>query len=128
MVYEYGYGKLEDQLIGLFRAGAPDFEAAEELLRQGADLNATGKRDDDNILSKILAGYWYSKQGDDICEGCDGCYKDRCDRCERNPNLNPDLGPSMCAIIRFFLDHGFDVNKRDGCFGAQCLWGSTPMN
>lgn len=58
MAYEYGYGKLEDQLIDLFRAGAPDFEAAEELLRQGADLNATGRRDDDNILSEILAGYW----------------------------------------------------------------------
>ena len=32
----------------------------------------------------------------------------------------------MCAIIRFFLDHGFDVNKCDGCFGTQCLWALTP--
>ena len=31
----------------------------------------------------------------------------------------------MCAIIRFFIDHGFDVNKCDGCFGAQCLWALT---
>lgn len=114
MAYEYGYGILEDQLIELFRSGAPDFEAAQKLLNQGADLNAAGKNDDENILSEILSGYWWSAHGDTIP-----------DDDEQNENLNPELGPSMCQIIRFFLANGFDVNKQDGCYGAQCLWSLT---
>ena len=115
----YGYGELENKLIELFRSGAPDFDAAEELIRHGADINAIGTDDDENILSEILIGYWSSKDGDTINDNCNNCENVHCDDCEHN--LNPDLGPSMCAIIRFFLSHGFDVNKRDGCFGAQCL-------
>lgn len=125
MACDYGYGDLENKLIELFRSGAPDFDTAGELIRQGADINAIGKYDDENILSEILSGYWWSNYGDTICEGCDNCYKTLCDNCKRNPNLNPNLGPSMCAVIRFFLNHGFDVTKRDGCFGAQCLWALT---
>lgn len=124
MVYDYGYGDLENQLIELFQSGAPDFDAAEELIRQGADINAVGKEDDENILSEILMGYWHSKYNEDA-DACDYCEGDHCDSCEHNRDLNPSAGASMCAIIRFFLDHGFDVNKRDGCFGAQCLWALT---
>ena len=123
MACDYGYGELENQLIDLFRSGAPDFAAAEELLRKGADLNAVGKDDDENILSEILSGYWWSERGDTISEACDNCSEKHCDNCEHN--LNPNLGESMCAIIRFFLSHGFDVTKNDGCFGAQCLWALT---
>ena len=122
MAYDYGYGGLGNKLIELFRSGAPDFDAAEDLIRQGADINAIGKDDDENILSEILGGYWWSEHGDTISDDCD---ENHCDDCEHNRNLNPNLGPSMCAIIRFFLDHGFDVNKCDGCFGAQCLWALT---
>lgn len=116
MAYDYGYGEFGNKLIGLFCSGAPDFNTAEELIQQGADLNAIGKDDDENILSEILTGY------DAISDACDGCDESHCDDCEHNRNLN---GPSMCAIIRFFLAHGFDVNKCDGCFGAQCLWALT---
>lgn len=125
MAYDYGYGEFENQLIELFLSGAPDFDAAEELIRQGADINAIGKRDDDNILSEILGGYWWSKQGNTINEACDNCVEAHCDDCEHDRDLNPNLGRSMCAVIRFFLNHGFDVNKCDGCFGAQCLWALT---
>lgn len=38
-----------------------------------------------------------------------------------NEKLNSHVGPTLCAIIQFFLDSGFDVKKNDGCFGAQCL-------
>lgn len=120
MAYDYGYGELENKLIELFRSGKPDFDAAEELIRQGADVNAIGKNDDENILSEILNGYWLYQQDyvpDDICANCDDNY---CDDCENYQNLN--VGPSICAIIRFFLEHGFDVTKCDGCFGAQCLF------
>lgn len=121
MAYDYGYGEHGNQLVELFRSGTPDFEAAEELIRQGADVNAVGKEDDENILSEILLGYWESAHGDVFPDACDDCESVRCEGCEHNQNLNPDLGPSMCAVIRFFLDHGFDVNKQDGCYGAQCL-------
>lgn len=121
MAYDSGYGDLGDRIIKLFRTGAPDFEAAEELIKQGADLNAIGTDDEENILSEILAGYWYSAFGDNISEACKNCDDHPCEDCDSKRNLNPDLGPSMCKIIRFFLAHGFDVTKRDGCFGAQCL-------
>lgn len=121
MACDYGYGALENQLIELFRSGAPDFNAAEELIRQGADVNAVGREDDENVLSEILFGYWMSARGDSVVDFCEDCDASRCNGCRNNRNLNPNMGTSMCAIIRFFLDHGFDVKKCDGCFGAQCL-------
>lgn len=125
MTYDYGYGTLEDKLISLFRSGAPDFEAAEELIRLGADVNAMGPADDENILSEILFGYYWSKHGDKISDACAHCNQTHCQDCKHNLDLNPHLGPSMCAIIRFFLAHGFDVSKCDGCYGAQCLLALT---
>lgn len=120
-----GYGDLGDKLIELFRSGAPDFDSAEELIRQGADINAVGNDDEENILSEILGGYWWSEYGDFSGTVSDACGENRRDDCRHSCSLNPNLGASMCAIIRFFLDHGFDVNKRDGCFGAQCLFALT---
>ena len=64
MSYNHKYGELEGRLIKLFRSGAPDFDAAEELIRQGADVNAIGKDPSENILSEILQGYWWTKRGD----------------------------------------------------------------
>lgn len=125
MSYKYGYGELEDKLINLLRSGTPDFEAAEKLIQQGADVNAVGKYDDENILSEILSGYWQSAYKDIMFDECENCEGNDCDVCENKRNLNPNLGESMCAIIRFFIAHGFDVNKCDGCFGAQCLWALT---
>lgn len=114
MAYDYEYGVLGEKMIELFSKGAPDFEAAEELIKQGADLNAEGNDDEENILSEILWAYWMSAHENIIS-----------DDCETNHNLNPYLGPSMCEIIRFFLAHGFDVTKNDGCYGAQCLYALT---
>lgn len=126
MSYDYGYGELENRLIELFRSGAPDFDAAEKLIRQGADVNATGKNPDENILSEILQGYWWSKYGDDMPTECDDCENEICEQCQYNKaDKNPELGKSMCQVIRFFLSQGFDVNKFDGCYGAQCLYALT---
>lgn len=120
----YGYGKLENELIHLFSSGAPDFEKAEELIKRGADVNAVGKRDDENVLSEILCGYRQSSYDEDN-EFCDECEDTGCENCEHNINKNPEAGKAMCQIIRFFLSHGFDVNKFDGCYGAQCLYALT---
>lgn len=125
MTYAYGYGELEDKLIELFRSGAPDFEAAQKLLDLGADLNAEGKDEDENILSDILHGYWWTEYSGKLCERIDTCEKDDCHDCIYNVNRNPESGKAMCDIIRFFLDHGFDVDKNDGCYGAQCLYALT---
>ena len=121
MAYDYGYGNLGNELIELLRYGAPNLDAATDLIRRGADINAIGNDDSENILSEILCGYWQSARS----VVCDFCEEDNCEECEEKGNFNPNLGQSMCAIIRFFLDHGFDVNKQEGCFGAQCLFALT---
>ncbi len=117
----YGYNPLSYELIRLFRSGAPDFEAAEELIRRGADVNDQGNDKSENVLSEILFAYWYSRNGDlerERCQNCD-CDYVRCAGCEYD--LNPDLGNSMLKVIRFFLNHGFDVSLDGGRRGAQCL-------
>lgn len=121
--YDYGYGELGNKLVELFHSGPPDFDAAEELIRQGADVNTIGKNDSKNILSNILSGYrWPESRGTTDAARDDG-EDSYCDG--SGYGLNPRIGAAMCAIIRFFLAHGFDVNKRDGCFGAQCLYALT---
>lgn len=125
MAFQYGYGKLEDELIDLFRSGAPDFDAAEELIKQGANLNAVGNDEDENILSEILMGYWVTEHGGEFHEQCDDCELDDCDSCEYNKIVNPKIGQAMCDVIRYFLNHGFDVSANNGCAGAQCLYALT---
>lgn len=120
MAYDYGYGKLENELIDLLCSGKPDFHAAEALIRQGADINATGKHDDENVLSEILTG-----QVDIAGDLCDDCTENRGIDPGYSHHANSALGPLLCATIRFFLNHGFDVNRRSGCYGAQCLWALT---
>lgn len=125
MSYDYGYGTLGNQMIELFTKAEPDFGAAEALIRQGLDINMTGHYDDENLLSEIIREYCSSARiflFSEVCGPCDG---DACNECEKIKKLNSHVGPTLCAIIRFFLDSGFDVEKYDGCFGAQCLWALT---
>lgn len=117
----YGYKPLSYELIELFQTGAPDFEAAEELIRRGADVNDQGDDKAENVLSTILMGYW----GSDMKCVEEGNPADNRQGERWEYDLNPNLGESMIKIIQFFLDHGFDVNKDDGRFGAQCLWSLT---
>ncbi len=119
--YGYGYGELEDKLISLLKLGEPDLETAEELIRLGADINADGRDDDENILSEILRCYQTESKGGFLtCEEPE-CHMDYCHECPKYRDLNPDAGRSMVKIIRFFLEHGFDLQRKDGRVGAQCL-------
>lgn len=104
--YDYGYGELGNKLVEVFLSKTPSLEAAEELIRQGADVNVIGRDDGENLLSDILSNARWST------------WNDLSDNCQ-------PAKPSMCETIRFFLNHGFDVTKLDGCFGAQCLWALT---
>lgn len=121
MSTDYGYGKLENELIALFHSGPPDFAAAEELIRQGADINAIGEDDSENVLSEILSLYERAAYYDHICD-YRNCNEFNCEDCEHYVDWGSTPGEAMCAIIRFFLNHGFDVTKHEGCFGAQCLY------
>lgn len=119
--YSYGYGELEDRLISLLKLGEPDLETASELIRLGADINADGKDDDENMLSEILKCYAVESKGGYLtCKETD-CRMDYCPDCPKYRDLNPDAGASMIRIIRFFLDNGFDPDRKEGRVGAQCL-------
>lgn len=122
-VFDYGFGEAGNQLIDLFRSGAPDFDKARDILSKGLDINIYTK--DDNILSKILSGYWWSESGDDLPDTCSDCIKEDCTGCPENVNLNPNLGESMIAVICFFLENGFDVHAHNDKNGAQCLFALT---
>ena len=124
MAKTYGYTPISYELIKLFQSGVPDFAAAEKLIQQGADVNDQGDDKDENVLSEILGGYWQA--GIDLNhEECRNCWNqfgisyDRCPSCEHF--LIPNVGVSMIQIIKFFLDHGFDVTRNEGKHGAQCL-------
>ena len=123
MAFDYGYGKLENELIELLRTAAPDFEKAKELIEAGADINKSNSDGDENVLSEIIGGYWFTKfdYDDEACKNCEDDEKS-CRDCTKCKTLNQDPGKSMCDVIRFFLDNGFDVNKNEGRFGAQCLF------
>lgn len=117
----YGYKPLSYELIDLFQSGEPDFEAAKDLIRRGADVNDQGDDKGENVLSEILMGYWQSSTAGGVQEECQNCESNaaQCAQCEHN--LNPNVGESMIKVIQFFLDHGFDVNRNEGRHGAQCL-------
>ncbi|MBD5100939.1 MAG: hypothetical protein HDT29_06815 [Clostridiales bacterium] len=111
MAYDYGYDELSNKLIELFYTCNPDYKTAEELIKQGADVNAIGKNDDENILSTILSNFGLLGNDDNVEN--------------ENGVSTVSLGVTMCDVIRFFLNHGFDVTKCDGRFGAQCLYELT---
>ncbi len=91
VIPDHGYGELENRMIEIFRSsGVPDYRAAEKLIRSGADVNAQGKKTNENVLSAILSD-----------------------------NRDPE---ETMGIIRFFLDHGFDIDRNNGQFSAQCLY------
>ena len=117
----HGYNPLSWQLIRLFQSGAPDFEAAEKLIDQGADINDQGDDKEENVLSEIIQGYWDSGACNLMFDECPNERMDyyNCPMCKHNSN--PNVGASMIRIINFFLNHGFDVTRNDGNHGRQCL-------
>lgn len=115
----YGYKPLSWELIELLRNGEPDFEKAEQLISQGADVNDQGDDKEENVLSSLIQDYYQSRWGNPEQKVCSDCEDDGCESCEHN--LNPNMGESLLKIIKFFIDHGFDVNRQDGNYGRQCL-------
>ncbi len=96
----YGYQKLSYELYDLFTSPAPDFEKAEDLIRRGADVNDQGDDKEENILSDILYDFYPPEDENDQYE---------------------EFGNNLVKLIQFFLNHGYDVTRQDGLYGAQCL-------
>ena len=118
----YSFNQQTSRLIELFRSGPPDFAATEELIRLGANINERGNTYSINPLAEILGGYWQSginSENNKECEYCENSFA-KCPTCRFN--INPEAGKNMLRIIRFFLDHGFDVSKDSGKYGAACLY------
>lgn len=91
----YVYGKYEDKLLDLMAEGNADFVQADKLIALGADINASGDNNDENILSYIILEY--------------------------RMNHRKNVGKKLYKIVEYFLAKGFDVNKNDGQYGASCL-------
>ncbi len=107
----YGYQPLSYELTELFSSIPPDYAAAEELIRKGANINDYSSRLDENLLSDVLYDF-----------------------CDKNRNLAEDeeifsppsareseIGEALLQTIQFFLDHGFNLSRDNGRFGAMCL-------
>ena len=91
----YVYGKYEDKLLELMAEGNADFVQADKLIALGADVNASGDNNDENILSYIILEY--------------------------RMNHRKNVGKKLYNIVEYFLAKGFDVNKNDGQYGVACL-------
>ena len=91
----YVYGKYEDKLLDLMAEGNADFVQADKLIALGADINASGDNNDENILSYIILEY--------------------------RMNHRKNIGKKLYKIVEYFLAKGFDINKNDGQYGASCL-------
>lgn len=91
------FGTLEERLQEAASAYPPDFEKMEQLLRDGADINAY--TEDDTLLSELICGYSvdYEEEGE-----------------ERDGRYLPEL-------VRFFIEHGYAAEERGGAHGGQAL-------
>jgi hypothetical protein len=76
----------------------PDFSKMEQLVKDGADINAKLGYDDENALSAVILGM----ESDDVGED------------------SPEED-SLPKVIEFFINHGFDPCRDEGRAGAKCL-------
>lgn len=119
MAEGYTFGELEDRIVDLMCVEEPDYVAVEELLKQGADINATNADGDESILSEIFEyGEWGNRFKDDQYENL----QIKNYTVKEYKQTDPQYGNTMCEIIKFFLAHGFDVTKKGGCLGAIVLY------
>ena len=76
----------------------PDFSKMEQLVKDGADVNAKLGDDDENALSAVILDMENDDVGEDL----------------------PDED-SLPKVIEFFINHGFDPDCDEGRAGAKCL-------
>jgi len=120
MAYDYGYGLLEDALIDACTEFPPDFAKIRRMIQAGANLNAVSSKDskeEGNILSEIIKGLSWG--GESIYLICEECEEETCEKCElKDEEID---GRWLPSIVELFLQNGFDLGRRGGSVGADCL-------
>ena len=95
-----------DQLLDAALEFPTDFKKMEKLLELGADIN--GMADEESILAEVLCGYSMDTMGIAAETGIE--------------NPEEAIGKNMVRLIRFFLDHGYDVERNRGAHGTDCVF------
>lgn len=91
----------------------PDWEAMEEAVKAGADVNMCYKDDsDDTYLAELYFCYVQNKIG--ILEENEDWHT--------VAKKNAIDGQYLPRITKFFLDHGFDVNRNHHAHGGMALY------
>ena len=93
-----GWREIDFALISEASKIRPDFSKMEQLVRDGADVNAMFGDDDENALSAVILGM----ENDDMDE-------------------NSPAKDSLPIVVEFFIKHGFDPERNEGRAGAKCL-------
>ena len=93
-----GWREIDFALISEASKIRPDFSKMEQLVRDGADVNAMFGDNDENALSAVILGM----ENDDIDE-------------------NSPAEDSLPMVVEFFIKHGFDPERNKGRAGAKCL-------
>jgi hypothetical protein len=90
----------------------------EQLLDAGIDINSLSNDPEEskNILANLIEEYSFNFGCDLSSEKNEECEKEYCEGCEHDRSLY--CGEALHELIRFFIDHGFDVQR----FGAECLY------
>ncbi len=93
----------------------PDLDAADQILAQGLDINERGSSEGESLLSDIMFCYPLNT-AIEICGNCAGY---ACDNCAYNRDRYD--GRYLPAVVRFFLEKGYDVHRAGGKYGAYAL-------
>lgn len=90
----------------------------EQLLDAGIDINSLSNDPEESksILANLIEEYSFNFGCDLSSEKYEECEKENCEGCEHDCSLYH--GEALHELIRFFIDHGFDVQR----FGAECLF------
>ena len=94
-----GWRDIDLALIREASKVSPDFTRLEQLIRDGADVNADDDENHENALSTVIIGW----------------------ERESTETLVPDYEDSLPKVISFFVRHGFDPSRDEGRAGAKCL-------
>lgn len=129
----WGFSGLEGKLINALCENPPDFETADDLISLGADVNTESSDPEQNMLSEIIwdrGGCAYYLLD---CNKTDGCEDEGCIYCDQGEaawrRAILKSNQATVEVIKYMLERGFDVNHKEGLYGAQCLHELTlPMS
>lgn len=117
--------KLAEQLMLCLEEYPPDLAGARALLDKGADIHHVNSFGEP-LLAEIIMGYPLDKAMNPctICNEHDACEVRNCEKTKKAYDSE-----YLPAVVRFFLENGYDVTRDGGKFGAEALealcWSSS---